>query len=75
MKKGKGTTASVVIPGIQEESHEKVIKKEIITVAILMAAAVAIFAGILNRRRHRQKNAPSFIFQRSGITPMISGLR
>lgn len=50
-------------------------KKEIITVAILMAAAVVIFAGILKPEATQTKNAPSFIFQRSGITPMISGLR
>ena len=54
-------------------------KKEIITVAILMAAAVVIFAGILKpeatQTKKKKKNAPSFIFQRSGIIPMISGLR
>ena len=49
-------------------------KKEIITVAILMAAAVAIFAGT-ETGGDTDKNAPSFIFQRSGIIPMISGLQ
>ena len=50
-------------------------KKEIITVAILMAAAVVIFAGILKPEATQTKKCSLIIFQRSGITPMISGLR
>ena len=53
-------------------------KKEIITVAILMAAAVdevVIFAVILKPLEKLIKKCSLIIFQRSGIIPMISGLR
>ena len=45
-EKGKGTTASVVIPGMQEGSHERS-KKCFIMAVILIAASVVIFIGLL----------------------------
>ena len=51
------------------------IKDMEVTDEVFESEQSVVFDEAENRRRHRRKNVPSFIFQRSGITPMISGLR
>ena len=50
-------------------------KKEIITVAILMAAAVVIFAGILKPEATQTKKCSLIYIPKIRDNTMISGLR